>query len=551
MKKLKSIVILWGFLIFTACEPVSHELPELHESSDYYSASSYERNDSKPPVDTNSDSQQPEDSVEEETVSYTEYVAEVPEIIATESDTVIEAEECEFGGSLYVTDARKGFSGEGYVTGFYGGSADDLNVVAKLDSNQHYDITICVAADTDVKTEIEINDNSLQEFKINGEEGFTRITFYGIYMNEGENVITIKSGNENFDFDYMEINNSDMMYEMDFELSESAANENSSDETELLLNFMKESFGKRIITGQYASSNENKELELIHSVTGKYPAIRFGDIGGYSNNAEVSPSEVEAAVEWAEKGGIVGFMWYWNSPDKISSSVYADKTNFSLKSVVTKQDIACLSVSELEKLYEQGFITLECLELVKDIDGVSKAFLTLAENDIPVLWRPLHEAGGEWFWWGADGPEAYKWLYNLMYERMTEYHKLDNLIWIWNGQSKDYQVSADRYDIAAIDVYLSPQEKYGSRSEQYLWLKSITDSGKLLAISECSSVPGIDEMMRDNSLWSFFGLWFGEYISDRDGNLSEIYTKKSELIKIYNAENSITLENYSGAYTGQ
>ncbi len=56
-------------------------------------------------------------------------------------------------------------------------------------------------------------------------------------------------------------------------------------------------------------------------------------------------------------------------------------------------------------------------------------------------------------------------------------------------------------------------------------------------------------MCRDNSLWSFFGLWFGEYLTDSKGNLSEIYTSKDELIKMYNAENAITLENYAEAYT--
>ena len=24
--------------------------------------------------------------------------------------------------------------------------------------------------------------------------------------------------------------------------------------------------------------------------------------------------------------------------------------------------------------------------------------------NIPVLWRPFHEADGDWFWWGAKGP---------------------------------------------------------------------------------------------------------------------------------------------------
>lgn len=164
-------------------------------------------------------------------------------------------------------------------------------------------------------------------------------------------------------------------------------------------------------------------------------------------------------------------MWYWNSPSETKSSVYSKETNFSLKAAMTDQDIAEMDISKINELYSKGLITVECLNIIKDIDAVSNSLDTLAQKNIPVLWRPLHEAGGEWFWWGSEGPEAYKWLYNLMYERMTEYHKLNNLIWIWNGQSEDYLVDDDRFDIAAIDIYLDPGTEYSSRSEQYLWLK--------------------------------------------------------------------------------
>ena len=148
----------------------------------------------------------------------------------------------------------------------------------------------------------------------------------------------------------------------------------------------------------------------------------------------------------------------------------------------------------------------------------------------------------------SDGEEAYQWLYELMYDRMTGYHKLDNLIWIWNGQSEDYMVDSSKYDIAAIDIYMGPNMVYGSRSEQYQWLKQVTDSGKILAIGECSSIPGIDEMIRDNSLWSFFGLWYGDYLTSSSGDTADVYTTEEDLIKMYNAENSITLESYAGVY---
>lgn len=46
--------------------------------------------------------------------------------------------------------------------------------------------------------------------------------------------------------------------------------------------------------------------------------------------------------------------------------------------------------------------------LMSDVDEIAKQLKRLSDADVPVLFRPLHEASGGWFWWGADGSEAYK-----------------------------------------------------------------------------------------------------------------------------------------------
>lgn len=532
MKKFKKAVLfLTAAIMLTGCEDIS-QLPLDRSAYPSYIG------------ETESHTEE----TTEETVAYTEYVAEVPEMENTETELKIEAEDCKLNGSLYADTKRKGYSGEGYVTGFYGGSADYLVIPAQIPSAQHYNLTVCVAADTKVTNTVSVNDSNIGSFVIEGDDkNFVRVTFYGVYMDKGESLIQIDSGKENFDIDYIEITNNEEVYEDNFEIDAEPVTPKASYETKNLLRYLKENFGKSIITGQYASNSDNTELELIHQKTGQYPAIRFGDIGGYSKGKLPEESEIKAAKDWAEKGGIVGFMWYWNSPGE-NSSVYASETKFRLSSAVTKEDISQLGISELNNLYKQGRITKECLTLVENIDAVASAFSRLAEDGIPILWRPLQEAGGGWYWWGADGAEAYKWLYNLMYDRMTQYHGLDNLIWIWNGQSEDYLVDSDRYDIAAIDVYLGPNVEYGSRSEQYQWLKKVTENGKMLALGECSSVPGIDEMVRDNSIWSFFGLWYGDYLGSVSGNVTDVYTSEDDLVKMYNAEISVTLDSYAGVY---
>ena len=248
-------------------------------------------------------------------------------------------------------------------------------------------------------------------------------------------------------------------------------------------------------------------------------------------------------------GGIVGFMWYWRAPGK-NPSVYANETDFKLSDAVTEEDISQIGISELQEMCRKGEIKPETLSLVESIDAVAQGFDTLAEKGIPIIWRPLHEGGGKWYWWGASGPEAYKWLYNLMFDRMTKYFKLDNLIWVWNGQNDRYLVDEDKYDIASMDIYLDSDSSYSSRSEQYQWLKKVTEGKKILALSECSSFPSIDDMRRDRAVWSYFGLWFDEYLQGNTGSGSKYFTE-AELKKIYNAENTITLDEYSMVYSGQ
>jgi len=43
----------------------------------------------------------------------------------------------------------------------------------------------------------------------------------------------------------------------------------------------------------------------------------------------------------------------------------------------------------------------------------------LRDARVPVLWRPMHEANGRWFGGGAQGPEPFKRMWRMMFERFT------------------------------------------------------------------------------------------------------------------------------------
>ncbi len=481
-----------------------------------------------------------EDVTEETGPSYPTVELDVPPIVKQDTTLLIEAEDVAYTGMLMVESLRAGFSGEGYLAGFACNEGDSAKAVFSVPSAQHYDITISVCADTAVTNALMLNGEEIGQFSIEETGNFVRVTFSGIYLPKGEAELSIREIDGQFVLDYFEISDYTEMYQMEYKDEYELSDADASEGAQALMAFLSENYGEKVITGQYAATDGNTETDLIFHLTGKYPAIRFGDLEGYTQNSAASEHDaIQASMDWAAKGGIVGLMWHWDAPMGVSS-VYAEETEFSLKAAMTEEDIALLDQEDIDKLYEEEVISEECCALLRDIDSISATLQPLAEADIPVLWRPLHEASGDWFWWGSDGAEAYRWLWELLYTRMTEYHALHNLIWIWNGQSESYLVDEDMYDIASLDIYLSEDADYSSRYEQYVLLSRMTGGKKLLALSETSSVPDMNDMFRDNCIWSFFGLWYGEYLIDEEGKYSEKYTSAEDMIALYNSEAVIT-----------
>jgi mannan endo-1,4-beta-mannosidase len=176
-----------------------------------------------------------------------------------------------------------------------------------------------------------------------------------------------------------------------------------------------------------------------------------------------------------------------------------------------------------------------------DIDSVSASLGKLNEANVPVIWRPLPVASNGLYWWGID-KETYKWLWQVMYDRMTDYHKLNNLVWVWSAQNADWYVGDEFCDILSVDVYTD-----GSRDAQIntmLFLHNI-NSTKPLAISECGNLPAIESILREKALWSYTGLYTEPYLGKELCNDEEFETKSAAQERItnyYNNNYTLTLD---------
>jgi hypothetical protein len=143
------------------------------------------------------------------------------------------------------------------------------------------------------------------------------------------------------------------------------------------------------------------------------------------------------------------------------------------------------------------------------VDVVAGYLKRLQEARIPVLWRPYHESNGDWFWWGGrKGERGSAALYRMLYDRFVNYHRLDNLIWVWNTNAPNgrnagpyyaYYPGLEYCDVFATDIYDEYKQSY------YDDLVEIAE-GKPVAIGECSRVPSPD-LLKEQPKWTWFMIW--------------------------------------------
>ena len=477
--------------------------------------------------------------------TYPDYPVTYPEIEKQTAGNLYEAENGELKGGARVAFDLPEFSGDGYVTGFGGEVKASVAFDIDVPTNQHYDLSFNISSEKAVDCRITLGGQQLTVFKTNDSGNFTYITLYGVFLTKGMQKLEITPENGDMCLDYLKIENNTSLSDISYDAKGELVNKNAGESAKELMSFLSENYGKHMITGQYASGGGNSELDLIYRTTGKYPVIRFSNTDVPDESFDESFKEIDAAAEWYLNGGISCLSWYWSSPSDTKSSIHTEETDFDISKAVTSTKLAELTEEEIRELYSKGDISRECYGIILDIDNMAGQLTSLKNRGVPVLWRPLPEGCGNWFWWGAKSEKPYKWLWQLIYDRFTKYFELDNLIWVWNGQSESSMVDRRTFDIASVDLYLSSEKDYGHRYyEEFAAVQKFVGTDKILAISECGSVPDMDAAFRDNAVWSFFGVWYGKYVQTEDGEYNEEFTGKDALIRAYNSDGALTLDEY-------
>jgi len=306
-------------------------------------------------------------------------------------------------------------------------------------------------------------------------------------------------------------------------------NPNATPQAKKLKTFLDSIYGKKIISGQaFEDVNETWNTRIYNESGGKLPAIMSLDFMNSSPLRVSMGSNPDAttdkAIDWVKnKGGLLEMHWHWDAPRLVTGdkwqAFYTKNTAFDIGAAMKD------TTSEDYKL------------LIRDIDIISERLLRLQNEGIALLWRPVHEAEGKWFWWGAKTGDACTKLYRMMYNRMVNHHGINNLIWVWNsyGTTKEnWYPGDDVVDIIAWD-YPDYTQSSGSWSQ---YQKLFGNKGKLFALGEDGKLFNPD--LLEKQPWLYFITW-AYMIKDPSQNNGK---NTAEWInQVYNDSRVLTLDD--------
>jgi len=281
--------------------------------------------------------------------------------------------------------------------------------------------------------------------------------------------------------------------------------ENPSPQVVNVYNFLLEIYGKKSLSATHANVNWNiNEAEWVKQHTGKYPAMNTMDYIHipYESEGWIDYSNLTIVKDWWDNNGLLCANWHWlvppyeGAPLSYDYSYKPEKTTFKASNVL------------VEGTWENEIA-------MADLEKLADYLQLLQENNIPLIWRPFHEAAGNiyeftngtaWFWWGADGPDTYKdlWIYMFKYFKSRG---LNNLIWVWTTQTKDnvFYPGDEYVDIIGCDICNNSDA--ADIASQFSAIRN-TYPNKMVTLSEMGSVSPISEQWSAGAQWSYFMPWY-------------------------------------------
>ena len=295
--------------------------------------------------------------------------------------------------------------------------------------------------------------------------------------------------------------------------SASLTNPNATAEARKLYAFLLENYGKKTLSGAMGGTAwETTYTDFIAQQAGEYPAIVGFDYlflnwpakswSGCPDYGDITPVK----TAW-EAGNIIQIGWHWTVPSvegETELNNYSYNTRkFGVENALTEGTWQNeLIKAQIQKL--AGYMSL------------------LQDAGIPVLFRPLHEAAGDytwgaWFWWGYDGGPACVKLWKYLRDELQNTYHLNNLIWVWTVQTKDaghvcadvekaraWYPGDDYVDIVGADLY---ESQWTSQSAAFRFVNNSVKGNKIVALSEFGNLLDFPLSYSEDAPWAYMMNW--------------------------------------------
>ena len=253
---------------------------------------------------------------------------------------------------------------------------------------------------------------------------------------------------------------------------------------------------KYILMGEQCGGGREKPAVMLERYAnasgGKMPAVMGVDLACYGLQLPqmgVGSDEwhetIGQIVDFAEKGGIVTASSHFANPTGDAPAWGACRGKFG-------------GPEAWEEMLTEG---TRYNKIIKEELLIDAKFLAeLGDRGVTVLWRPLHEANGNWFWFCAKSHNDMEWIppqflrrfwiyiYNLYVNELG----LKNLIWVYSPNvsqglphgTRDvlYYYPGDEYvDMVGLDWYTGNKKEINYPGHAYDKMMGV---GKIAAITE-------------------------------------------------------------------
>ena len=242
-------------------------------------------------------------------------------------------------------------------------------------------------------------------------------------------------------------------------------NAKASTQARNLLCYLRKQYGNHVLTGQQESaisSSVETDITFIHDSTGKYPAIRGGDL--------TWPGTADRALAWWQAGGIPLLRYSMGAPNGPDTYANAQGT-----------------ITPFNSVYSTG--SQANVAFTSRLDSAAAQLAALQAQGVAVLWLPFYDVSLRSFWWDKGSGAEFVTLWAYTYTYLTTTKGLNNLIWVYgtagSAPNASYFPGAGNVDLAGADTFLSDSPF----AQSYSANAAIVGNSMPLALYETLLIP--------------------------------------------------------------